>query len=144
MIVVDVNVILAALRSSLGASHVVLRAMIDGRVAFSISPAVVLEYEDVLKRRGILGPYSPITSEDIDTLLNALLKRAKLVSPSFRYRPLLNDPKDDLYVDCAIASGATRIVSNDKHFRHHALADFGIAACPAAEIANELKRRTET
>lgn len=44
--VVDANIILSGLRSSLGASHVVLRAMVEGRILFAISPAVALEYED--------------------------------------------------------------------------------------------------
>lgn len=143
-IVVDVNVILSAFRSSLGASHIVLRAMISGELSFAISPAVALEYEDVLKRPGILGPHSTITNDDIETVLNALLKQARLVSPSFRYRPILDDPKDELYVECAVAAGARRIVSNDKHFRHPALAGFGMSACRAADIATELKKRHDT
>lgn len=144
MIVVDVNILLSGLRSSLGASHVVLRAMVTGDIAFAISPAVALEYEDVLKRPGILGAHSSITSGDIDVVLDGLLKQAKLVSPSFRYRPILNDPKDDLYIECALSAGATRIVSNDKHFRHPAMSGFGIAACLAADIATELRRRHQT
>lgn len=141
MIVVDVNIILAGLRSSLGASHVVLRAMLNGQLSFAMSPAAALEYEDVLKRTGILGQHSPITSDDVDTVLNALLQEARLVSPRFRYRPVLDDPKDELYIECALAAGAKRIVTNDKHFHHPALRSFGIAACPAAEVAAELRRR---
>jgi predicted nucleic acid-binding protein len=143
MIVVDVNVVLSGLRSSLGASHIVLRAMIAGDMPFAISPAVALEYEDVLKRPGILGETSSIVSGDIDVVLDALLKQAKLVSPAFRYRPILDDPKDDLYIECALAAGATRIVSNDKHFRHPALASFGISACLAADIVSDLRRRNQ-
>ena len=93
MIVVDVNIILAALRSSLGASHVVLRAMLNRQLSFAMSAAVALEYEDVLKRTGILGQYSPITSADVDTVMNALLQQARLVSPAFRYRPVLVTPR---------------------------------------------------
>jgi predicted nucleic acid-binding protein len=49
MIVVDANVVLSALRSSKGASHLLLREMLVGNVPFAVSPAVALEYEDVLK-----------------------------------------------------------------------------------------------
>lgn len=144
MIVVDVNIILSGLRSSLGASHLVLRAMVQGELSFAISPAVALEYEDVLKRPGILGPHSLISSSDVDTVINALLKQARLVSPHFRYRPLLDDPKDDLYIDCALSAGAQRIVTNDKHFQHPAVRGFGITTCRAADLVAELKRRHET
>lgn len=129
MVVVDANVILSALRSSLGASHVVLRAMLNGELSFAISPAVALEYEDVLKRPGILGSHATITASDVDTVLNALLQRARLVSPTFRYRPVLDDPKDDLYIECALSAGAQRIVTNDKHFQHPAVRGFGIVPC---------------
>ncbi|WP_349370593.1 hypothetical protein [Salinarimonas sp.] len=71
MIVVDANVVLRGLRSRNGASHVILRGMLSD-IPFAASPAVVLEYEDVLKRDGILGPHSPITRDDIDTLLDGL------------------------------------------------------------------------
>lgn len=141
MIVVDANIVLSGLRSSLGASHVVLRAMIKGEIAFAISPAVAFEYEDVLKRPGILGAHSTIAASDIDTVLNALLRQAELISPRIRYRPFLDDPKDDLYIECALNAGANRIVSNDKHFRHPAVAGFRILVCRAADIASELRRR---
>jgi predicted nucleic acid-binding protein len=56
MIVVDANVVLGAPRSRNGASHVVLRGLLTRRFPFALSPAMVLEYEDVLKRPGLLGP----------------------------------------------------------------------------------------
>jgi predicted nucleic acid-binding protein len=55
MIVADANIVLSALRSRNGASHAVLRGMLSGDVPFAISSAVILEYESVLKRPGILG-----------------------------------------------------------------------------------------
>jgi predicted nucleic acid-binding protein len=141
MIVVDANIILAALRSSRGASHVVLRAMLEGRIPFAVSPAVALEYESVVKRPGILGPFSVLRSSDIDIILDGLFKQAHLVSPRIRYRPFLDDPKDDLYVECALNGGASRIVSNDRHFRHPALSVFGLITCSAGAIAEEILRR---
>ncbi|WP_426125023.1 PIN domain-containing protein [Pararhizobium sp. PWRC1-1] len=97
MIVVDANVMLSAFRSANGASHLLVRKMISGDVSFSVSPAVALEYEDVLKRPGILGEKAWLSHSEIDAVLDAVFARAKLVSPWFRFRPFLNDPKDDLY-----------------------------------------------
>jgi putative PIN family toxin of toxin-antitoxin system len=142
MIVVDANVLLAAMRSSNGASHVVLRALIAGQRRFAVSPAVVVEYEDVLKRPGILGRHSTIGMADIDVVLDAMLSRARLVSPHFRFRPFLDDPKDDLYIECALSAGANTIVSNDKHFNHPAMAAFGLTTCKASDIARQLATRS--
>lgn len=67
--------------------------MIGGGLAFAVSPAVALEYEDVLKRPGILGKGPWIAREEIDAILDALFAKALIVSPYFRFRPFLNDPK---------------------------------------------------
>jgi putative PIN family toxin of toxin-antitoxin system len=133
MIVVDANVVLAALRSSQGASHRLLREMLMGRIPFAVSPAVALEYEDVLKRPGILGGNFWIGDDEIDTVLDALFAKSHLVSPFFRFRPFLADPKDDIYIECALAAGATLIVSNDRHFRHPAVAAFGMSVMKAGD-----------
>jgi putative PIN family toxin of toxin-antitoxin system len=137
MIVADANVLLSALRSTNGASHAVLRAMLTGDVAFAISPPVVLEYESVLKRSGILGDTPWIRLDQIDGILDALCACGKLVEPWFHFRPFLDDPKDDPYIDCALAGGASVILSRDRHFRHPAVAAFGLRVLSAGEYLTE-------
>ncbi|WP_137156331.1 PIN domain-containing protein [Rhizobium sp. FKL33] len=100
---------------------------------FAVSPAVALEYEDVLKRPGLLGQHSWMNAEDMDIVLDAVFGCATLTSPWFRFRPFLNDPKDDLYVECALAAGAAVIVSQDKHFDHPSLRAFGLVAMNARD-----------
>lgn len=144
MIVVDANVVLSALRSSRGASHLLLRAMLVGEVSFAVSPAVALEYEDVVKRDGILGDDPWIRHHEIDTVLDAVFSQAHLVSPWFRFRPFLDDPKDDIYIECALTAGAIQIVSGDRHFLHPATAAFGISVMRAGDCVAELTRRRQT
>lgn len=141
MIVVDANVILAAFLSSRGASHLLLRWMLAGDVPFALTPAVALEYEDVLKRPGILGSDPWLAENEIDIVLDAVFSRAELVSPWFRFRPFLSDPKDDLYIECALAATATIIVSNDRHFQHPAVKAFGMSVMTAGAIVADLSRR---
>jgi predicted nucleic acid-binding protein len=95
MIVIDANVIVSGLRSRNGASHLVLRGILTGHFSFAASPAVIMEYEDVLKRPEILGPKPWIAAEGIDRILDAICARAIPSLPWFRFRPFLNDPKDD-------------------------------------------------
>lgn len=133
MIIADTNVLLSALRSRNGASHAVLRGMLEGDVPFAISPAIILEYEDVLKRPGILGDAPWMGTEQIDSILDALCAMANLVEPWFHFRPFLDDPKDDCFIDCALAAGATIILSRDRHFRHRAVAAFGLRVLTAGE-----------
>jgi predicted nucleic acid-binding protein len=138
---VDVQVILAAFRSRNGASNLIVRRMIEGEIAFAVSPAVALEYEEVLKRTDILGPDPWVTEVEIDIVLDAILAEATLASPRHRFRPFLDDPDDDIYVECALAAGASVIVTMDRHFQHPALAAFGISAWTPGKLAAELTRK---
>ncbi len=144
MIVADANIVLAALRSSKGASHWLVRNMLTGQIPFAVSSAVGLEYEDVLKRPGILGLHPWIRTEEIDVLLDALFSRAFLVAPWFRFRPFMDDPKDDMYIECALAAGARVIVSIDRDFEIAAVRAFGITVLtPGAFVAGWKERRQE-
>jgi len=144
MIVVDANVMLSAFRSKNGASHILVRKMISGGVAFAVSPAVALEYEDLLKRPGIFGEKAWLSHRDIDAVLDAVFARARLVSPWFRFRPFLNDPKDDIYIECALAANADTIVSSDRHFEHPAVEAFGLRVVRAGEFVAQMTRRRPT
>lgn len=93
MNVVDANVILGGLRSRNGASHAVLTGMLKGTLPFAVSPAVMVEYEDLLKRRGIFGPEPWLSLSQIDAILDALCDRLTPACPFFRYRPFPSDPK---------------------------------------------------
>ncbi|MGA0532697.1 PIN domain-containing protein [Hansschlegelia sp. KR7-227] len=89
MIVVDANVLLRGFRSRNGASFVILRGMLTGELRFTASPAVVLEYEDVLKRPGLLGANPAIAPQDVDPILDMICERAVPSLPWFRFRPFL-------------------------------------------------------
>jgi predicted nucleic acid-binding protein len=143
MHVVDANVVLSALRSRNGASHIILREMLVGTVPFAVSPAVALEYEAVLKRPGILGDRAWITRDEIDVILDAILKQATLVSPWFRFRPFLLDPGDDLHVECALAASAATIVTSDRHFNAPEVGAFGMSVVKAGEFLADLRRRRQ-
>ena len=138
MIVADSNVIVRGIRSREGASGFILRAMLRGEIGFALSASLVMEYEDVLGRPGLLGDPPIATQEQVGIILDALCSKAALVSPWFRYRPFLDDPKDDLVVECALAAGAGIIVTDDRHFRHPALAGLGIKAMSARDYAARL------
>ena len=114
LVVIDTNVLVSGLRSQLGASNQLLTRLALGHFRPAISTALCLEYSDVLHRPGLLPAYSP---QEIDTFLDSFCSLAKEASIYFRWRPFLPDPKDDLVFECALASGASHIIT-------HNLADF--------------------
>jgi putative PIN family toxin of toxin-antitoxin system len=141
MIVVDTNVLVSGLRSSRGASHQLLLGLLRGEIPFAASAAMVLEYEEILKRSGVLGAGNPLSHRQIDSVLDALCARLRETQTWFRFRPFLEDPKDDMLIECALAAGATVIVTGDRHFAHPHLAAFGVTAMPTAQFMDIIELR---
>jgi len=54
--------------------------------------------------------------------------------PLCRFQPFLNDLKDGLYVECALAAGARTIVTDDRRFKHPAVPAFGLTAIKASDF----------
>ncbi len=104
----DTNVLVAALRSSSGASHQILLAADRGDFEVALSVPMLAEYDDVLVRpsSGINIPRNAV---------DAVIRRIARVSHKqpiyFLWRPLLRDPKDDMVLELAVASGASHIVT---------------------------------
>lgn len=115
LVVLDTNVLVAGLRSVFGASNAVLRRLALGDFQTAVSTALCLEYEAVLNRPGLLPTYTP---EQIAIFLDSVCAVAREAYIYFQWRPFLPDPKDDLVFECALAAGATHIVThNGKDFR---------------------------
>ena len=74
-VVIDTNVMVAALRSSQSASHRLLAQLGGSRWRPNLTVALVLEYEAVLKRH---CRDSGLTEEDIDDALDAICSEAGL------------------------------------------------------------------
>lgn len=59
-----------------------------------------------------------MTPEIAENVANLLLERPNviLVNPDFHLHLITADPDDNKFVDCAFATNATYIVSEDSHF----------------------------
>ena len=113
-IVLDTNVLVAGLRSSLGASHRILSLVGTGRFTHVVSVALVFEYEAaVLKpESGIRLPRTAIA--DVLDYLCAAGERQPIY---FLWRPTLPDPSDDLVLEVAVHGHCDRIVTfNSRDF----------------------------
>lgn len=112
-VVLDTNVLVAALRSSLGASHRLLQTLEDRTWRPVLSPALALEYEAVLKREG-LG--TNLELADVDDFVEYLCSRSRLVQIYFKWRPTLRDPNDDRVLELAVRAQAAVVTFNAKDF----------------------------
>jgi putative PIN family toxin of toxin-antitoxin system len=117
MVVLDTNVLVAALWSRTGASFRLVEMALRQELNICISVALALEYEDVLKRAH-MREVSWVSNSDLEILLDALLLVANRISPiTYRARPMLRDANDDMVLECAIQSGSSAIITmNIKDF----------------------------
>ena len=113
-VVVDTNVLVAAFRSSLGASYRLLQTIEGRQWRPVISPALALEYESVLKRGA--GDWG-VSLGDGDDFTEYLCSRARLVQIYFRWRPMLPDPDDDRILEVAVRTGSPIVTFNVRDFR---------------------------
>ncbi|HVY91841.1 MAG TPA: PIN domain-containing protein [Bryobacteraceae bacterium] len=128
-VVLDTNVLIAAFRSSRGASYRLLQTLERQKWRPVISPALALEYETVLKRYARdLG----LRMEDIDDFTEYLCSRAQLVQIYFRWRPVLPDPDDDRILEVSVRTGSPIVTFNARDFRGSE--SFGIQILSPGEL----------
>jgi putative PIN family toxin of toxin-antitoxin system len=114
-VVLDTNILVAALKSRAGASNKVVAGVEAGVFRLHLSVPLVMEYEDVLKRPEHRGAF---TMADIDKLIDAMCSYGVHHSIWYLWRLLLPDPKDEFVAELAVAARADYIVSfNQKDFR---------------------------
>lgn len=129
-IVLDTNVLYAGLRSRRGASFKLLAQLNSRRFEINLSVPLVLEYEEVLIRKVATLPFTP---EEIGQLLDYLCHIANLHEVHFLWRPILNDPKDDMILDLGVRSNCHYIVTyNTRDFI--GVNKFGIQVVTAQEF----------
>ena len=134
-VVIDTNVIVSGLRSTLGASFKVLRAVRVGQVSPVVSVPLFLEYEDVLLRPNLLP--AGMTAPAISAFLDAFLSLSKTQEIHFRWRPSLPDPQDECVLETSIAAGCIPIVTNN-HRDFRPASQFGIRVLSPSELIHQL------
>jgi putative PIN family toxin of toxin-antitoxin system len=131
-IIIDTNVLVAALRSRDGASFKLLSLIDSGLFALSVTVPLVFEYEDVVKREH-LG----IDGASAQAVLDYFCAVASHHQVYFMWRPFLRDAKDDLVLEAAVAANATHIVTfNTRDFEGSER--FGIQALWPADFLSQI------
>lgn len=122
-IVLDTSVVVAALRTRLGAGSAVLQLVATRRLIALATPPLFLEYEDVLKRPEHRLAHG-LTLEAVDEFLAELSALVEPVEVHFQWRPQSRDPNDEMVLEAAINGHADALVTYN-------IADF---AGPAARF----------
>lgn len=133
-IVLDTNVLVAGLRSRLGASARLLTLVGRGLVEINVSVPVMLEYEAVLKRPRVVPAF---IARDIEALLDGLCALARRRQIFYLWRPQLSDAGDDAILELAVAAEHAPIVTyNGADFRQ--AASLGVRVLTPRELLYEI------
>ena len=132
-IVIDTNVLVAALRSRRGASFKLVSFLPNDKFSIFISVPLVLEYEDALMRL----ESSAITEQDIRNFVDFLCEIGHHQEIFFLWRPFLPDPSDDHVLEVAVAAGCDAIVTyNKRDFK--GIERFGLRIFDPRELLSEI------
>jgi putative PIN family toxin of toxin-antitoxin system len=138
-IVLDTSVVVAALRTRLGAGNAVLQLVARRRVVALATPPLFLEYEDVLKRpeHRLAHGFSP---EAIDEFLGELAALIEPVEVHFQWRPQGRDPNDEMVLEAAINGRADALVTYNVADFAEAARRFELAVLRPHELLRKVKR----
>ena len=109
-IVLDTNCLLQIL-PSISPYHEVWNAILDGKVSLCVNTEILEEYEEIIGNKT-----TPAIASNIVEAI-ARLSTTYYQESYVHFCLIENDVDDNKFVDCAIASDAEYIVSNDSHFK---------------------------
>ena len=108
-VVLDTNVLISGIFFA-GLPGRIVTAWRDAAVRVVTSPEILAEYADVLKRLASKRP-----GIDPYPILALLATNCECVESPHLSGPVCDDPDDDKFFACAVASGVSVIVSGDSH-----------------------------
>jgi putative PIN family toxin of toxin-antitoxin system len=115
-LILDTSIVIAATRSSQGASRILLDGALLRDFELLLSVPLTLEYESVLLRPHQLAQ-SGLSRDEIETLLASLLQVAVKIDLDEYAGPHSVDPDDDHVLSLAFQGAADAIVThNIRHF----------------------------
>lgn len=107
----------------------------SGKFEINLSVPLILEYEDVLKRK---QSTLNVTTDQIDQILDYLCQIGNCHDVYYLWRPILRDPGDDLILELAVRANCKYIVTYNKE-DFEGVKDFGIHVVTAKEYLQIIK-----
>ena len=134
VIVIDTNVLVSALRSRSGWSFELLTRLGAGQFEHVVTVPLVMEYEEVLHRPGMV----PLPKAAVDDVLDYVCASGLRQQVHFLWRPKLTDVRDDMVLEAAVNGNCDAIVTwNVRDFS--AAADMAINILQPDQFMKRLK-----
>ncbi len=114
IVVLDTNVIISALLSTKGAPAEIFRRLEANQFDVVTSPPLISELERALTYPRV-KKYLKFSPAEINTFLKRLRTAAIVVDPQITVDVIEKDAADNRVLECALAGGASYIVSGNTH-----------------------------
>ena len=112
VVVLDTNILVAALLRGGGSARAALRACLNAHYQPVLGPALLAEYEDVLGRTDLFAD-SVLSAKERGEVLDGFLNRCQWVEVFYAWRPNLPDEADNHLIELAVAAQADAIVTRN-------------------------------
>ena len=109
-VVLDTNVLLQVL-GRFSPYHKIWESFLNEEIILCTSNEILLEYEEILKQKASFV-IADLFLKTIEFSNNVIKK-----DPFYKLQLITNDSDDNKFVDCAFATQANFIVTNDAHFK---------------------------
>ena len=134
-IVLDTN-ILIAITGRRSPFRWVFDCIIEGKIILCVSNEILFEYQEILTKKT-----SAEVAENVVNFItiNPFTEKTEIY---FNFGLIKEDADDNKFVDCAIATNAICLVSNDKHFQVLKTVDFPkVIILKLAEFEEKYKKQ---
>lgn len=108
-LVIDTNILISII-GKISAHRWIFDAIISERISLCITNEILLEYREILERKTTVT-----IAENVIELILLLPTTIQKVT-HFNFQLIDLDKEDNKFIDCAVASNAHFLVSNDNHF----------------------------
>lgn len=131
-VVLDLNVLIAALLSDKGSSYELVHLCAEGKITGYVSKTMMSKFKEVIER-----DYK-VPVERAEQMVEVLLQFLKLVEPDFKLKTVADDDEDNRIIECAVYTKADYLASWDPHLTN--LKEFqGIKIMNPGKLLDELK-----
>ncbi|HEX4295560.1 MAG TPA: putative toxin-antitoxin system toxin component, PIN family [Rhizomicrobium sp.] len=138
-LVLDTNIVVAAMRSPSGASAALLQAARRKKITMVANVALALEYEAtclLAEHRLAAG----LGLEDTAIFIDAVIALCEPVENSFMWRPQLRDPADEMVLEAAVNGQARAIVTFNRRDFENVAQMFGVGVWLPSQALRRMEK----
>ena len=107
--IVDTNVLISGIFFGSGPPDKIIKALINNKFNLVISPEILTEYIETIAELRLGYPQI-----NVDNLVDKIFRKSHMYVAGRLSRAVCRDPKDDMFLACAVASKTKIIISGDK------------------------------